>query len=597
MKRKFSHSLFLNNLRGLLFNIQRAGLRRIYYRLMRFFKLKIINPYFGNVMYSFSQNKSKNIKYSNYELQKVLSNIIKLKSSAPINSGWDYNNGLLSLLNQEPISLKKPIDWKFNPISDPLWSYCLHSWDWSWKALKELSLTSKSSFKKILYDWITKVKAGKGLAWEPFPTSRRLVVWCAVAYFIDGAKYIFPSIRQHAQYLSHNIEKDLDNNHIIANAKALTWAGYLFPEFQEAKQWREIGESILWRSLREQVRLDGGHFENSTTYHLSVWLDALETAKILQACGRYVPEDIWILLKKMGLFAIALRRPDGGLPLLNDSIGDEPVPFKNAFSFANETFTYDNINWISGKRKYSNFPFNSIALKDSGYVIFRSGWKKNDTYLVFDAGNLGPDHIPGHGHADTLSFELWAKGENLIVDPGVYQYTKSEWRDYFRSTSSHSTITIDRLDQSTFCGAFRVADIARGKLLDFNLNDSNEMAIGEHDGYTRLSDPVIHRRTVRFLSKDQIIIDDLILGRSEHEINIYFHLTKCKLHINNDFAEAIFPLGTKLIIISDKIMRGSLKKEKGWVSRTWYKKQETPVLVYTLRSKLPISISTCMMIK
>ena len=42
-----------------------------------------------------------------------------------------------------------------------------------------------------------------------------------------------------------------------------------------------------------------------------------------------------------------------------------------------------------------------IDYPDSGYAIYKSYEMK----LIADIGNVGPDYIPGHAHADTLSFE------------------------------------------------------------------------------------------------------------------------------------------------------------------------------------------------
>ena len=32
--------------------------------------------------------------------------------------------------------------------------------------------------------------------------------------------------------------------------------------------------------------------------------------------------------------------------------------------------------------------------------------------VVVDRGNIGPDYLPGHSHADTLSFELFVNGRD-----------------------------------------------------------------------------------------------------------------------------------------------------------------------------------------
>ena len=56
--------------------------------------------------------------------------------------------------------------------------------------------------------------------------------------------------------------------------------------------------------------------------------------------------------------------------------------------------------------------------------------------VLFDCGELGFKSIAAHGHADVLSFTVRAFGEDLLVDPGTYDYfTFSGWRLYFRGTA------------------------------------------------------------------------------------------------------------------------------------------------------------------
>ena len=40
-------------------------------------------------------------------------------------------------------------------------------------------------------------------------------------------------------------------------------------------------------------------------------------------------------------------------------------------------------------------------------------------FAIFDVAPLGPDYLPGHGHADTLSFELSLFGHRFITNSGT----------------------------------------------------------------------------------------------------------------------------------------------------------------------------------
>src|SRR5207237_1097227 len=81
----------------------------------------------------------------------------------------------------------------------------------------------------------------------------------------------------------------------------------------------------------------------------------------------------------------------------------------------------------------------------SGYYVLRDGWTRDANYMLVDGGPHGAHEINcGHAHADALAFDLAARGRTLLVDPGTYTYTGAgAWRDHFRRTQAHHTLTTD----------------------------------------------------------------------------------------------------------------------------------------------------------
>ncbi len=55
-----------------------------------------------------------------------------------------------------------------------------------------------------------------------------------------------PSLAQQTAVLGKNLERDLANNHLVANYRALAWMGLIFPGWPEAKKWRDVGLDGLW---------------------------------------------------------------------------------------------------------------------------------------------------------------------------------------------------------------------------------------------------------------------------------------------------------------------------------------------------------------
>lgn len=586
-------------LRAIWLTARRAGWRRGFRRLERRLRLRLVNPRLGPRLYAVPEHHgllAQPLARHSKQID-VLTYLAQLRQTSPHAHIWDTEVNTLRLLNQTPVSLQPPVGWHKWPIEDPLWSFQLHSWEWAWPVLTDL--TKRAVVFSLWRDWLSQVTIGQGLAWEPYPTSRRLVVWLAAWHLLEGDNQLVLAIAQHANYLSHHLERDLDNNHLIANAKALAWAGLLLPDLPRADLWRDLGLKWLWRGLQEQVRPDGGHFENSSSYHLAVWQDGLETVLLGEACDAVVPARVKDVLYRMGVFAKGLSRPDGRLPLLNDSIEDEPIPAASLFRLAARTLQQDDFSPQANNQLMVEHGYDVRVFKDTGYVVVRCPTAKGETYCCFDAGELGPIHCPGHGHADTLSFELWSRGEALIIDPGTYQYPAGEWRDYFRDTAVHNTATVDGLNQSTFAGPFRLADMANGHLRSVRIEREQLEIIGEHNGYTRLADPVTHRRHIHFHHAQQLTLTDLFLGKHEHQIALYYHLAPCQANLERESViQAVYPGGTRLRLQIDNnnSIAGSLSIIDGWISRTWYTRELSPIVVFKAKTKLPVTIKTILTI-
>ncbi len=168
--------------------------------------------------------------------------------------------------------------------------------------------------------------------------------------------------------------------------------------------------------------------------------------------------------------------------------------------------------------------FKSKAFPNTGIYIIRS----KDIYLGITCGTNIPSEEYTHAHNDKLGFELNIDGRDFFVDPGTFTYTGSfDVRNSFRSTAFHNTVTVDDEEQNPFPrdNVFALPDVTQAKALIFEGDDENHTFSGEHYGYQRLSDPVIHQR--KFLldkAKKNIAIEDHLLGKEEHKISYYFHV-------------------------------------------------------------------------
>jgi len=384
------------------------------------------------------------------------------------------------------------------PEQSRLWQYNLHYFEWMWALDYETA-------REVAGDWIQRHDLARDrVGWEPFPVSVRLQNWLALFFGRHRERTendpgwlatLWPSVWLQTEWLLSNLEYHLLGNHLLENAVALSWAGACFGG-ADADRWSRKGIEVLERELHEQILPDGMHFERSPMYHLRavylvVLLAGLERPDLR---GRLGP-----VLQRMLEATEKLLHPDGRIALFNDSafgITNDPGQLLEAGR---------SLLGTSDERGSGDGPW---ALSDAGYFGFRD----RGTYVICDAGPVGPDYMPGHAHGDLLSFELSFDGHRMVVDGGVYSYDADEMRRYCRSTRAHNTVEIDEQDQCEFWEAFRVGRRGRPIYVDWEPTPEGFRLASRHDGYARLPGSPSHQRTFTFDRSGGLGIDDTIVS-------------------------------------------------------------------------------------
>ena len=510
------------------------------------------------------------------------------------------------------------IDWSRAPEGNRLWQYELHYGQWALDlAHGHLESPEEGLLDALLHlldDWIEHNPVGIGVGWEPYPITRRLVAWVRAAQALaqHGAMADFwhrrlePSLRQQTRFLAHNLEFDVPNNHLLANFRALAWMGLACPHWPEAAGWRRRGLAGLWRAMDEQVLDDGVHDERSLSYHVIVASDLLETWCLARHEGVEVPTRVATTLERM-LGVVAALRPPGSSwwPLLNDSVPGYPFDPEallraglrlgsSAGPASTETET-DELErygrWLGGEQDGGEQDTVASPTPAAPTTVFpRAGWavwRDDDLLLLFDAGAMGPDKVLGHGHADTLGFELHTQGGPRLVDPGVITYESGPWRERLRSTAAHNTVRIDDQDQCEFWGPFRVAFPPTGRLLQAD----DRVLEGEHDGYRRLADGVVHRRRIERVTPRRFEIHDHFTGRGNHRFGLGLQWApgaQPSLEEQGVVVRWDDGCGIRLTTEAPEDARASL--EDGAVAGGWNQPISAPRWVLTWRARVPCSI-------
>ncbi|MCG5548919.1 heparinase II/III family protein [Halorhodospira halochloris] len=391
---------------------------------------------------------------------------------------------------------------------DKLWLYNLHYFD----DLNARGAVERNAWHRELIErWIAENPPGYGNGWEPYPTSLRIVNW--VKWLQAGntpTAQMLDSLATQARWLRRRLEYHILGNHLLANAKALCFAG-LFFSGPEADRWYRKGLAILRRELPEQILPDGGHFERSPMYHLLVLEDLLDLINLHRHYEAEIPQQWHDAVAAMLQWSAVMRHPDGEIPFFNDA----------AFGIAPHPADLDQYaSWLKLT------PPSPPGTKWDMWHGAASGYARlsNEQATVFtDIAPIGPDYLPGHAHADTLSFEMSLGGERVFVNGGTSRYGHGSDREQQRSTRSHNTVSINGADSSEVWSGFRVARRARPFNVDIRESGDSLYAAGAHNGYRRLAGHPIHRRTWD-LSQGQLTITDLVGGSGQHTIEAYLLL-------------------------------------------------------------------------
>ncbi|MGB9178208.1 MAG: alginate lyase family protein, partial [Pyrinomonadaceae bacterium] len=336
---------------------------------------------------------------------------------------------------------------------------------------------------------------------------------------------------QHGAHIFRNLEFSYisTSNHYLSDVVGLLWLGLMLPELEAAQEWRAFGWREMLCEMDKQILSDGADFESSTGYHRFILELLLYSFLLCRENKIEIEEKYWRKLRAMLEYVCAYLRPDGRAPRIGDTDGGRALPLTQrdaddhayllalgASVFQEARFRQtarglpEELLWLLGERgvrEFENLEADeenaaSQSFKDAGTYVLREG----DLYLLFNASGNGLNGRGSHAHNDALSIEVSACGRAFLVDPGTYVYTSNlHERHLFRSTAYHSTVLIDGAEQNETQEQmpFVIGDEAHPRVLDWETTPEYDRVAAEHDGYRRLTQPVTHRRAVRFDKRER----------------------------------------------------------------------------------------------
>lgn len=490
-----------------------------------------------------------------------------------------------------------------------------------------------------------------GVNWlSPMQVSLRLINLSLMAWFLPlyppfgNSQFLdfLGLVLAHARHVRRNLEFShlATSNHYFSNVAALVVAARTFPHFKESEEWLAFGSRELERELGKQVYPDGFHYESSLGYHRLVTELALLGSGVLAPRERTVPagRPCDVLKKMLGVIR-ACRMPSGELPHIGDSDDTRVLCFVPEASEMTEIDALLGIGsrlcgdpgvwserpptatelFLCGPRRASSdsrltpdaeeiiepqlaslhasrithhaSPTGSSVFPNAGIYVQRH----DDLFAVIDAGGNGIRGRGSHAHNDVLSFELSVGQTAFLADPGTYLYTGSEkWRNSFRSTAWHNTVVVDGEEQNRiFPGRlFELGEDARVTILEWKSNEDEDVFDAQHDGYSRLPQPVIHRRRLALDKRGKRWrLLDRFTGKGRHELKFIFHFGfGCEPVIQSDGCIVVRGETSSLHLIPQGFLPFGLTIEERWISRRFASKAPSKAAVFTIEVEVPIEV-------
>ncbi|MEX2191020.1 MAG: alginate lyase family protein [Bacteroidota bacterium] len=499
------------------------------------------------------------------EADHVLGNRFQTLGSPLVDLGnpipWqrDFKSGkewpLRELSVEEILDLKNPSDvkvpWELSRFHQ-VWWLGKASWVTGNPAYAE-------KFGSLVSDWIEKNPADQGTNWTvAMEASIRACNWIAGYYFFCESQALqkgfwfrfFRSLLVHGLFIESHIEySGINGNHFLSNVVGLLYLGVFFQDLPAGKRWLRWAIPQLEKAIQKQVYDDGVDHEKAIAYHRLVLEFFYSSALLCKINNITLSVAFWEKLSRMFDFLKAYSRADETTPLVGDADDGRLFRFsmhqpindhRHALSVGAILFKRPDLNsaagrfdqealWYFGGEGFEicrtlgmeSKPKKSCAFPQGGFFVLQT----ENTHVFVDAGEIGLRGRGGHGHNDTLSFELWHK-TSFIVDSGTYTYTAdTKTRKLLQGTASHNTFMVDDLEITDWADLWSVAnDSTNPKVLKWSTDSAADVLEAEHFGYRRLSDPVVHRRKFVFdKTKNGLEVTDTLTGQQAHTLQLRFH--------------------------------------------------------------------------
>ena len=338
---------------------------------------------------------------------------------------------------------------------------------------------------QLVDDWCEREWRWSTLSWKREVLAARIVNWirhydwlAAAADPGFPARFVLAVGRQRA-HLRRVSRTGMIGHEAVAVLKAMIFADLAF--LRDGKRFEKSLEHNLGRLakfVKRYVGHDGVVAERAPHLQVAVLRHLLDVRAALGSAERRAPAELIAAVDRMAPMLRFFRHGDGGLALFNGS-------------WEGERSLMDLVLARSGSSEAA--PAMALA---SGFQRMTAG----TSLVIVDAGSPPGRGMDGTAHAGTLSVEMSAAHERLVVNCGTSPGAPREWRHFMRFTAAHSTAVVDDTNSTEITNHGSLEYRAGNVLVDRADDQGSQWLDMSHDGYRSLYG-IIHRRRL-WLSAD-----------------------------------------------------------------------------------------------
>lgn len=375
--------------------------------------------------------------------------------------------------------------------------------------------------------------------------------------------FLIRSFLLHGAIIIETCSKFNWGNHQLVGLCALYEMTVMYPEFPVMREWKRRVYELILEHLQKEVKEDGFQFERASHYFKLDIYNYFRVFRLAELNGEDIPAWAKERYRKMFGAIIALLMPNGAMPPLQDAqdtyIGNRNIdnarrslgvsetgnsaelvdpsegPFMalGAYLFQDPrlkhfgddrlhpAFTWflpEDANDVYKRLGTREPDFSSVALTASRYYVMRSGWGKNDSYMIVDCG-LAKDK-PDHTHGGVLGVIAYAHGSMLLPNYRV-RYSDPSY-PYLKNSYAKNVALADSLVQgrgwignAARTGFGKWAWLPTPTVNRWVAGRSFDCFMGSHNAFDTIG--VRYERSILFVKPSiWLVIDRFDGGISEH---------------------------------------------------------------------------------